>query len=150
VRYDAVEPSDQRRCIMAIAVQPRRPIAHVPLLLGVWRRLEVAAGVDRLIPPHPEHGLSTGRGVAALVLAILEGDHALYKGGQGREDRGMIPLLQPGLPRASLHDDRLGPILDAVCAATLNTVLGALALQALEVYAIPTPWLPQDTTTIAL
>jgi hypothetical protein len=44
----------------------------------------------------------------------------------------------------------LGHLLDALCAANLNTVFGAVALKALEVYAIPAPWLPQDTTTIAL
>jgi transposase len=62
----------------------------------------------------------------------------------------MLPLLQPGLTRAALNDYRLGHILDALFAANLNTVFGALALKALEVYAIPTPWLHQDTTTIAL
>jgi transposase len=41
-------------------------------------------------------------------------------------------------------------ILDALFATNLNRVFSALALQALEVYAIPTPWLHQDTTTIAL
>src|SRR4029450_7126561 len=35
-------------------------------------------------------------------------------------------------------------------AANLNRVFSALALQALAVYAIPTPWLHQDTTTIVL
>ena len=35
-------------------------------------------------------------------------------------------------------------------AANLNRVFSALALQALEVYAIPTPWLHQDTTTLVL
>ena len=45
---------------------------------------------------------------------------------------------------------RLGHILDALFAANLNTVFSAVALKALEVYAIPTPWLHQDTTTIAL
>jgi hypothetical protein len=44
----------------------------------------------------------------------------------------------------------LGHILDALFAANLNTVFGAVALKALEVYAMPTPWLHQDTTTIAL
>ena len=33
---------DDRRCIMAIAVQQIDPIAHLPLVLGVLRRLEVA------------------------------------------------------------------------------------------------------------
>jgi transposase len=131
-------------------VQQVCPIAHLPLVLGVLRRLEVATVIDRLIPPHPEHVLSTGRGVEALVLAILDGAHALYKVGQRLEERGMLDLLQPGLTRASLHDYRLGRILDALCAATLNTVLSAIALKALEGYAIPTPWLHQDTTTIVL
>src|SRR4029434_6904451 len=135
---------------MALTVQQIRPVAHLPLVLGVLRRLEVATVIDRLIAPHPAHVLSTGRGVEALVLAILDGDHALYKVGQRLEERGMIPLLQPGLTRASLHDYRLGHILDALFAANLNTVFGAIALKALEVYAIPTPWLHQDTTTIAL
>ena len=63
---------------MAIAVQQIRPVAHVPLVLGVLRRLAVASLIDDLIPPHPAHVLSTGRGVEALVLAIMDGDHALY------------------------------------------------------------------------
>jgi transposase len=88
--------------------------------------------------------------VEALVLAILDGDHALYKVGQRLEERGLVSLLQPGLTRASLHDYRLGHILEALFAANLHTVFGAVALKALEVYAIPTPWLHQDTTTIAL
>jgi len=62
----------------------------------------------------------------------------------------MVPLLQSGLDRTALHDDRLGQILDALCAANLHRVCGAVALRALEVYAIPTPWLPQDTTTMTL
>src|SRR5712692_2375414 len=135
---------------MAIAVQQIHPVAHLPLVLGVLRRLEVATVIDRLIPPHPAHGLSCGRGVEALVLAILDGQHALYKVGRRLEERGMVALLQPGLTRAALNDYRLGHILDALFAANLNKVFGAVALTALEVYAIPTPWLHQDTTTITL
>src|ERR1041385_2409278 len=135
---------------MAMAVQQIRSLAHLPLILGVLRRLEVAAVVDGLIAPHPEHVLTTGRGVEALVLAILDGDHALYKVGQRLEERGMLEMLQSGLTRASLHDYRLGHILDALFAANLNKVFSALALKALEVYAMPTPCLHQDTTTIAL
>src|SRR5262249_46054177 len=137
-----------RRGIMALTVQQIRPVAHLPLVLGVLRRLEVAAVIDRLIAPHPAHVLSTGRGVEALVLAILDGDHALYKVGQRLEERGMLDLLQPGLPRASLHDYRFGHILEALFAANLNKVYSAIVLKALAVYAIPTPWLHQDTTAI--
>ncbi len=135
---------------MAIAVQQIYPVAHLPVILGVLRRLEVATLIDQLIPPHPAHGLSCGRGVEALVLAILDGHHALYKVGKRLEERGMVPLLQPGLTRTALNDYRLGHILDALFAANLNQVFSVVALKALEVYAIPTPWLHQDTTTIAL
>jgi transposase len=135
---------------MAMTVQQIHPVAHLPLVLGVLRRLEVARVVDGLIPPHPAHVLSCGRGVEAFVLTILDGDHALYKVGRRLEERGMVALLQPGLTRAVLNDYRLGHILDALFAAKLNRVFGAIALKALEVYAIPTPWLHQDTTTMAL
>jgi transposase len=135
---------------MAMTIQQVHPVAHLPLILGVLRRLEVATLIDGLIPPHPAHGLSCGRGVEAWVLAILDGHHALYKVGKRLEERGMVSLLQPGLTRAALNDYRLGHILDALFAANLNQVLSVVALQALEVYALPTPWLHQDTTTIAL
>jgi transposase len=85
-----------------------------------------------------------------LVLAILDGHHALYKVGKRLEERGMVTLLQPGLTRAALNDYRLGHILDALFAANLNQVFSAIALKALEVYAISMPWLHQDTTTIML
>jgi transposase len=135
---------------MAIAVQQIHPVAHLPLVLSVLRRLEVATVIDHIIPPHPAQGLSCGRGVEAMVLAILDGHHALYKVGKRLEERGMLGLLHPALPRTALNDYRLGHILDALFAANLNRVFSAVALKALEVYAIPTPWLHQDTTTIAL
>lgn len=135
---------------MAIAIQQISPVAHLPLVLGVVRKLNVAALIDTFCPPHPAHVLSCGRGVEALLLAILDGHHALYKVGARLEERGMISLLQLGLTRASLHDYRLGQILDALFAAHLNRVFGAIALNALEVYALSTPWLHQDTTTVTL
>jgi Domain of unknown function (DUF4277) len=91
---------------MAMAVQPMHPVAHVPVVLGVLRRLEVATVVDRLIPRHPAHVLWCGRGVEALVRAMLDGDQALYQGGRRLEERGRVTLLQPGFTRASRHDDR--------------------------------------------
>src|SRR5499427_9282012 len=135
---------------MAMAIQQISPVAHLPLVLGVIRKLNVAALIDTCCPPHPANVLSCGRGVEALLLAILDGHHALYKVGARLEERGMLPLLQPGLTRASLHDYRLGQILEALFAAHLNRAFGAIALNALDVYAISTSWLHQDTTTITL
>src|ERR687886_1666585 len=135
---------------MAMTIQQINPVAHLPLVLGVIRKLNVAALIDTFCPPHPAHILSCGRGVEALLLAILDGHHALYKVGARLEERGMLPLLQDGLERASLNDYRLGQMLEALFAAQLNRVFGAIALNALDIYAISTPWLHQDTTTITL
>jgi len=64
---------------------------------------------------------------------MLEGPHALYKGGTRLEERGMVPLLQPGRTRTALHDDRLGPLLDPLVATNLHQVLGAGTVRALAV-----------------
>ena len=105
--------------------------------------------IDHLIRPHPAPNLSGGRGVEAMVLAIRDGHHVLDNVGKRREERGMIARLPPGYTRAALHDYRVGPIREALLAAHLNTVLRTVALQARAVYDLPTPGLPQDTTTIA-
>jgi len=81
---------------------------------------------------------------------MLDGHHALYTVGKRLEERGMVPLVQPGLTRIALNDYRWGHILEALCAANLNQVLSVIALKALEVSAIPTPWLPQAPTTMRL
>jgi hypothetical protein len=81
------------------------------------------------------------------VLAILGGAHALYKVGTRMAERGLIAVLPPGLERESRNDDRLGQLLDAQLAATLNQVWSTLTRKALEVYALPTPWLHHDTAT---
>jgi hypothetical protein len=44
--------------------------------------------------PHPDHVISCGTGVEALVPAMLDGDHALDKVGSQFEERGMLPLLR--------------------------------------------------------
>jgi transposase len=133
-----------------MAIQQISPVAHLPLGLAVVRKLNVAALIDTFCPPHPAHVLSCGRGVEALLLAMLDGHHALYQVGARLEERGRLPLLQDGLRRASLNDDRLGQMLEALLAAQLHRVFGAIALNALEVYALSTPWLHQETTTISL
>ena len=81
---------------------------------------------------------------------MLDGHQALDTVGKRLEARGMVTRLQPGLTRAALNDDRLGPILDALLAAKLNQVCSAVARKAVAVEAIPTPGRQQDTTTIRL
>jgi transposase len=135
---------------MVVTIDQVAPVAHLPLVLGVLRKLDVAGLIDSLIVPHPEQVVSAGRAVEALVLSILDGHHALYKVGRRLDERGMLELLQPGLEPHSLHDTRLGQTLDALYEANLNQVFSAIALRTLETYQVETPWIHQDTTTIGL
>jgi hypothetical protein len=91
---------------MAIAIHQISPVAHLPLVLGVVRTLQVAALIATFCPPHPANVLSGGRGVEALLLAMLDGHHARSKVGGRWEERGMLPLLQPRLTSTALHDYR--------------------------------------------
>jgi len=58
---------------MAVTMQQISPMAHLPLVLGVVRKLKVATLIETFCPPHPAHVLSCGRGVEALLLAMLDG-----------------------------------------------------------------------------
>jgi hypothetical protein len=58
---------------MAVTIHQISPVAHLPLGLGVIRKLQVAALIDTFCPPHPANVLSCGRGVEALLPAILDG-----------------------------------------------------------------------------
>ncbi len=70
---------------MALTVQQIQSVAHLSLVLGVLRRLEVATVLDRLIPPHPAYMLSCGRGAVIqqqvrLYLRTHEQQHPGNKG----------------------------------------------------------------------
>jgi hypothetical protein len=66
---------------MAVALPQIRPVAPGPWVLGVLRKLPVAARIAPCGPAPAAHVLAYGRGVAALLLAMLDGHHALSKGG---------------------------------------------------------------------
>ena len=78
---------------MVVTIDRVAPVAHLPLVLGVLRKLDVAGLVDALIVPHPDQVVSAGRAVEALVLSILDGHHALYKVGRRLDERGMLARL---------------------------------------------------------
>ena len=141
---------DARRDRRTTTGQPRPPVAPLPLVLGVLRRLEGAPVLDPSSRPIRRLGARGGVGGAALVLAMLAGQHARAQVGQRLEERGRFPRLQPGGTRAALQEDRVGHRRDALLAAHHTNVCGARALKALEVEAMPPPGLPQDTTTMAL
>jgi hypothetical protein len=43
---------------MAMTVSAVKPVAHLPLVLGVLRQLDIAMLIDEMVPPHPANVLS--------------------------------------------------------------------------------------------
>jgi len=39
---------------MAVSIDRVAPVAHLPLVLGVLRKLEIATLIDAFIPSHPD------------------------------------------------------------------------------------------------
>jgi hypothetical protein len=66
----------QKESLMAVAIHQMSPVAHWPWVRGGVRKLQVAARIETFCPPHPANVLSCGHGVAALLVAILDGHHA--------------------------------------------------------------------------
>jgi hypothetical protein len=82
---------------MAVSIRPIAPVAHLPLVLGVLRKLEVAQLIDSLIPPNPAQVLSNGRGVEALAYST-EFCH-LIRRKAATQSTAKLPLI----PQESCH-----------------------------------------------
>jgi len=131
---------DDRRDLRATPVQPRHPVIHWPLGLGVWRRLEVATVRAR------RRRLGCRAGVEAWVRARRAGQPARSQVGRRLDERGRRARLRPGCTRTALHGHRWGPLLAAWLATQRNRGWSAVALTAVEVDAMATPGRQQATT----
>ena len=110
---------------MAMTVQQIHPVAHLPLVLGVLRRLERRLVIDRLIPPHPAYQLSCGSRGRSLGPRDSGWASRSSQGGETVGSAGDAGAKQPGLTRAALNDYRWA-IRGAVY-GQFNTVYSAVA-----------------------
>ncbi len=64
---------------MAIAVQQSDPVAHLPLVLGVLRHLEIATVIDRLIPPRTNCAMTLFTSVCTYVDRVRSAEVLQYQ-----------------------------------------------------------------------
>lgn len=125
----------------------RRRVAALPLVAHVLDRLGLAEAVERACPVRGRALLTHGEVIAALVGNRLTDPRPLYDIAGWAERMGAHELL--GTPAALLNDDRLGRALDAL-AGQVEPVKGALALRALERFAVAPARLHWDLTSVAV
>jgi len=118
------------------------PLALIAPLL---RRLDIAAIIDRHLPPDPQLAFSHGQVLSLLLAARLCQPAALANIPTWAADTGADLLWD--LPAESLNDDRLGRALDAFFRQR-HSILTAVAAQALHLADLPHDRLHFDPTHV--
>lgn len=121
---------------------------HLPLVGAILRELAVKDTLDALITPHERHAVTVGECVAALVLTILTGEHALSRVAATLASYDLEVIFQRMVDAAHFHDNRLGRALDARWSTGLDRVYGAVISQAIRHYALELTRLHTDTTSL--
>ena len=116
------------------------PLALIAPLL---QRLDVAATIDRHLPPDPQLHFSHGRVLSLLLAARLCQPTALINLPAWAQSTGADLLW--GIPAASLNDDRLGRALDAFFTQR-HSILTCVAAQALRLAELSPSCLHFDPT----
>src|SRR5213593_2875515 len=127
------------------AVMPRAscnlgPLAVVAPLL---EQMDVAAIMDRHLPPDPQLEFSHGQVLRMLLGARLSQPLALVNVAGWAEESGAEYLW--GIPADKLNDDRLGRSLDAFFTQR-HSILASVAAHVVHTFRLPMNRLHYDTT----
>ena len=120
------------------------PLAVIAPLL---EQLDIAAIVDRHLPPDPQLEFSHGQVLRMLLGARLSHPLALVNVAGWAEESGAEYLL--GIPADKLNDDRLGRSLDAFFTQR-HSILASVAAHVVHTYRLPMNRLHYDTTHLLL
>lgn len=116
------------------------PLAVVAPLL---EQMDVAAIIDRHLPPDPQLEFSHGQVLRMLLGARLSQPLALVNVAGWAEESGAEYLL--GIPADKLNDDRLGRSLDAFFTQR-HSILASVAAHVVHTFRLPMNRLHYDTT----
>jgi hypothetical protein len=75
-------------------------VDHLPLVGAMLRELDMKERLEALIPPHARHEVTVGECVAAVVLVILTGEHALCRVAETLAGDDMAVIFQRPLGAA--------------------------------------------------
>lgn len=102
-------------------------LGHLGLVAGMCHELNIAEGIDQLLPPTGKQ-ISHGTAVCAMILNGLGFvNQRLYLVPEFFRNKPVEHLLGDGITADHLNDDTLGRTLDAVYAANPTEVYAAVA-----------------------
>jgi transposase len=118
-------------------------LGPLALLQPLLQQLDIAALIDRHLPPDPQQAFSHGQVLSLLLAARLCQPTALVNVPAWAETTGADLLWN--LPADKLSDDRLGRSLDAFFTQR-HSILAAVTAQALHLLELPRHRVHFDTT----
>jgi hypothetical protein len=120
-----------------------RHLGPLALIAPLLQRLDVAAIIDRHLPPDPQLAFSHGQVLSLLLAARLCQPTALLNVATWAADTGADLLWD--IPADALNDDRLGRALDAFFTQR-HSILTSVAAQTLHLADLPRDRLHFDPT----
>jgi transposase len=123
---------------------------HLPIAAAFGHQLKLIEIIDELCPPHPDHAVTHGQCIFAIVLSILAGRYALYEIADWLKDIARDTLFGEDLDASHFHDTRLAAALDAIYQAGSLKLFSTIVLHAIEYYRIQTHRLHGDTTSVSV
>jgi transposase len=123
---------------------------HLPLVGAMRRELAVKDTLDTLLPPHERKAVTVAECIEALVLTILTEEHALSRVADTRAGDDLEGIFQRLLDASHFPDTRLGRALDALWAAGLDRIYGAVISQAIRHDALELTRLHMETTSLTV
>ncbi|MGA9752821.1 MAG: IS1634 family transposase [Acidobacteriota bacterium] len=117
----------------------------LPIVSAFATRIGLVDQIDRLVACDME--VSPGRIVLALILDALSGRSPLFRLQEFFADKDIELLLGEDIPPTKLADYTLGRVLERLCDAGTNKVLGAVVIGAMKSFSLDTSHAHHDTTS---
>lgn len=131
------------------AVLPRAScnLGPMAVIAPLLEQMDIAAIIDRHLPPDPQLEYSHGRVLQMLLAARLSQPLALVNVAAWAEESGAEFLWD--IPADKLNDDRLGRALDALFDQR-HSILGSVAAHVVSTFRLPVNRLHYDPTHLLL
>jgi transposase len=123
-------------------------VYHLPIIKAYADRIDLVNTINRLVPSRME--IAPGTLVLAMVLDALSCRHPLYRIDSFYKNKDIELLLGQPVDVKKLTDDNFGRLLDHLYEANTTHLYSELAMNALQVFGVPTQHIHHDTTTMSV
>jgi len=125
-------------------------LAHLPLVMDVYRRCGLADTIDNAIGQDPRSAVSTAECVGVILCGVYGGAHGLWRLRERLAHFDMPTIMQDRhFDLQRFPEERLAKALDDLFDFSLDKLMTGVALEAIRQFRLDTSWLHFDTTSLS-